>query len=41
MPTLIKYIVYGLIIVLSAVIVGLILISPSGFEDTKSVYQGF
>ena len=38
---IVKYLVYAMVIVLSVVIVVLILISPHGFMENKSVYQGF
>jgi len=39
-PT-VKYFIYGLVIILSVIILMLILISPPTFTEAKSVYQGF
>lgn len=43
MPTkpLIKYFIYALVIILSLIVLALIMVSPSGLTDSKSVYQGF
>jgi hypothetical protein len=38
---MIKYAAYGLAVCLAILITVLILVSPSTFEDTRSVYQGF
>jgi len=37
----IKFIIYFVVVVLSLIIAILILISPPGFTEAKSVYQAF
>jgi len=39
--SLIEYLIYGLIILLSLIILTLVIVSPSDFTNNKSVYQGF
>jgi hypothetical protein len=39
--TLVKYFIYALVIILSLIVLTLIMVSPAGFTDSKSVYQGF
>jgi len=39
--SLIEYLIYGLIILLSLIILELVIVSPPDFTNNKSVYQGF
>jgi hypothetical protein len=39
--SLIKFIIYALVIILSLIVLGLLIVSPPGFTNNKSVYQGF
>lgn len=43
MPTkpIIKYFIYALAVILSLIVLALIIVSPPGFTNNKSVYQGF
>ena len=37
----IEFFVYALVIILSVIVLILVVVSPPGFTDNKSVYQGF
>lgn len=37
----IEFLIYALVIILSAIILAMIAVSPPNFTQNKSVYQGF
>jgi hypothetical protein len=38
---IVEYFIYALIIILSLIVLALVIVSPPGFMENKSVYQGF